>query len=234
MKSKERIKAILFDLDDTLVNSRQAEFNAICEFKKLYNEFKQVENNEFSKQWSRITTERYEKYFRGEISFEKLRIERMKGLFNYYKTTISDGEAEEKYKQYQEIYEKNWNLFDDAEEVLNNLHTKYRLAIISNGDTVQQRKKIEYTGLNKYFLEIVISSEVGVSKPDRRIFELTCERMNVKPEECIMIGDKFSVDVEGGINAGITSIWVDRKNDSTNYKYKVSELSQIIQYINES
>ena len=166
-----------------------------------------------------------------EISFEQQRIERMKDLFLYYSVNITDEEAKERFKYYYKTYEKNWIVFDDTEELLEYLHSKYKLAIISNGDGEQQRRKIQKTGLNSYFAEIVISGEVGVSKPDRKIFELTCEKMNVKPEECIMIGDKFSVDVGGGINAGITSIWVDRKRDSTNYKYKVNKLSQIIQYI---
>ena len=49
MKRKERIKAIFFDLDDTLINSQKAQFNAICEFKKRYKEFEQVDRNEFAK-----------------------------------------------------------------------------------------------------------------------------------------------------------------------------------------
>ena len=231
MKRKERIKAIFFDLDDTLINSQKAQFNAICEFKKRYKEFEQVDRNEFAKLWKNITSEKYEKYLNNEISFEQQRIERMKDLFLYYSVNITDEEAKERFKYYYKTYEKNWIVFDDTEELLEYLHSKYKLAIISNGDGEQQRRKIQKTGLNSYFAEIVISGEVGVSKPDRKIFELTCEKMNVKPEECIMIGDKFSVDVGGGINAGITSIWVDRKRDSTNYKYKVNKLSQIIQYI---
>ena len=230
MENKKRIKAILFDLDDTLINSKKAQFNAICKFKKQYKEFEQTEKNEFAKLWKKITSEKYEKYLNNEISFEQQRIERVKDLFKHYSVNITDEEAKQRFKDYLKTYEKNWMAFDDTKEVLEYLHNKYKLAIISNGDGEQQRRKIQKTGLNKYFSEIVISSEVGVSKPDRKIFELTCERMKVKPEECIMIGDKFSVDVEGGTNAGITSIWVDRKNDSTNYKYKVSELSQILQY----
>lgn len=231
MENKKRIKVILFDLDDTLINSKKAQFNAICKFKKQYKEFEQTEENEFAKLWKKITSEKYEKYLKNEISFEEQRIERMKDLFKYYSVYITEEEAKKRFNKYQKTYEDNWIAFDDTKKVLEYLYNKYKLAIISNGDGELQRRKIQKTGLNKYFSETVISSEVGVSKPDRRIFELTCKRMNVKPEECIMIGDKFSVDVEGGINAGITSIWVDRKNDNTNFKYKVHELSQVIQYI---
>lgn len=231
MENQAEIKAVLFDLDDTLVNSKMAEYKAICEFKSLHNEFNQVEDAEFAKSWGKITMEIYEKYHQGKISFEELRIGRMQGLFNYYSINISDENAKEKFKDYQNIYEKNWILFDDAKEVLENLKNKYKLVILSNGDGKQQRKKIEYTGLNKYFSDIVISSEVGYSKPEKEIFEIACKMINLKPENCIMIGDKYKVDVEGSLNAGMHGIWVNRKKEELKYKFQIKELSELKNYL---
>ena len=231
MKYKAEIKAILFDLDDTLVNSKKAEYNAICEFKSLYSEFNKVEDVDFARVWSKITVETYEKYHNGEISFEELRIGRMKGLFNYYSINISDEDVKERFKNYQVIYEKNWILFDDAKEVLENLKNKYKLVILSNGDGKQQRKKIKYTGLNKYFSDIVISSEVGYSKPEKEIFEIACKMIDLKPENCIMIGDKYKVDIEGSLNAGMHGIWVNRNKEKLSYKFQVEELSELNNYL---
>ncbi len=169
MENNEKIKTIFFDLDDTLVNSKKAEYNAICEFKNSNNCFTEKEDDEFAKTWKEVTMENYEKYHNGEITFEELRMKRMKGLFSKYSIEISEEEAKEKFKEYQEIYEKNWILFEDAIELLQKLRKKFNLAILSNGDGEQQRKKIEYTGLKEYFQEIIISSEVNVSKPDKRI-----------------------------------------------------------------
>ena len=231
MLKKAKIKAVLFDLDDTLVNSAKAEYNAICEFKNIYNEFNQVENDDFAKLWNRVTREIYEKYLQGEISFQELRIERMKKLFNFYSISISDEEAKQKFKDYQNIYEKNWILFDDTKEVLEKLKSSYKLAILSNGDGKQQRKKIKYTGLNNYFSDIIISSEVGYSKPEKEIFEIASKRINLKPENCIMVGDKYKVDVEGSLNAGMKAIWVNRKKEKFNYKFQVEVLSEITNYL---
>lgn len=136
----EEIKAILFDLDDTLVNSKKAEYNAICEFKKLYSVFDEVKDNDIAQIWNNITMENYEKYHKGEISFEELRTKRMKELFTNYSINISKEDAKNKFKDYQKIYEKNWILFDDAEEALKTLKSKYKLVILSNGDGKQQRK----------------------------------------------------------------------------------------------
>ena len=231
MNYNEGIKAVLFDLDDTLVNSKKAEYNAICEFKKMYSEFDKVEDDDFAKMWNKITMQSYEKYHKGEISFEELRMKRMQGLFNNYLIALSEKEAKIKFKDYQSIYEKNWILFDDAEETLIKLKEKYKLAILSNGDGKQQRKKIEYTGLNKYFSDIVISSEVGYSKPEKEIFEIACKAVNLTPRNCAMIGDKYQVDIEGAINAGMHGIWVNRKNEYSNFEYQIKELNELTKYL---
>ena len=102
----EEIKAILFDLDDTLVNSKKAEYNAICEFKKLYSVFGEVKDNDIAQIWNNITMKNYEKYHKGEISFEELRTKRMKELFTNYSINISKEDAKNKFKDYQKIYEK--------------------------------------------------------------------------------------------------------------------------------
>ena len=228
---KEEINTVLFDLDDTLVNSKNAEYNAICKFKNLYIEFNKVEDVDFAKAWSKITMETYERYHSGEISFEELKIGRMKRLFSYYSIIISDEDSKEKFKEYQNIYEKNWILFDDAKEVLEYLKNKYKLVILSNGDGKQQRKKIEYTGLDKYFSYIVISSEVGYSKPEKEIFEIACKMVNSKPENCIMIGDKYKVDIEGSLNAGMYGIWINRNKEQSTYEFQIEELNELIKYL---
>ena len=231
MKNIGEIKAVIFDVDDTLVNSNKAEFNAICKFKDSYNEFNQSEYDEFAKLWKKITRDVYEKYLQHQISFEQLRIERMKTLFNDYHVNISDKEAIEIYNIYQNEYEKNWKLFDDAKEILENFKNKYKLAIITNGDSNQQRKKIKYTGLNDYFSDIFISSEVGYSKPEKEIFEIACKKINLNPENCIMIGDKYNVDVEGSLNVGMHGIWVNRNREDITYKFQVEELSELNHYL---
>lgn len=228
---KEEIKAVLFDLDDTLVNSKKAEYNAICEFKNLYSEFNEIKDDDFANVWSKITMEIYEKYDNAEISFDEQRIGRMKGLFSNYLINISDEDAQKKFKSYLNIYEKNWILFDDVKEVLEKLKDRYKLVILSNGDEKQQRKKIEYTGLNKYFSDIVISSEVGYSKPEKEIFEIACKMINVKPKNCIMIGDKYKVDIEGSLNAGMHGIWVNRKKEQLSFEYQIKELNELSKYL---
>ena len=227
MTNNLKIDALLFDLDDTILNSRVAQLNAILEFKKKNKEFQNINDEEFINKWDVIMKAKYEKYLKGKITFQELRRERIKTMFFVYDITITNSEAEKLFDSYQEIYEKNWKTFDDAEEVLDELKTKYKLAIVSNGNSMQQRKKIKLTGLDKYFKDIFISEEVGYAKPQKEIFLIACKAINVKPENAVMIGDKYKVDIEGSINAGLNAIWINRKNEKIDYKWRIKELKEL-------
>ena len=227
MKINQKIKAVLFDLDDTLIDTTTAEYRAICKFKEHFKEFNLINKEEFAKLWHKITEDLSERYHKGEFSFEELRIRRMKDLFSNFNIEINDEEAREIFKRYIELYEKEWTLFGDTTKLLDELKGKYKLAIVTNGNSENQRKKIEKTGLDKYFQEIIVSSEVGCAKPNKQIFEIACNKLNVNSEECMMIGDKFKVDVEGSRNFGMTSVWVNRKNENINYEYEIKELNEL-------
>ena len=227
------IKVIFFDIDDTILNSKRAEFNSTCKFKRINNCFANVDDEEFAKMWRKITEEVYERYLKKEISFEEQRISRIQKIYEMYGLEISKDLAREKFKDYQKVYEENWIVFEDTVEVLNKVKDRYKLGIISNGDGKQQKRKLEHTGITKYFTKIIISGDVGASKPDRRIFEIACERMGVKPEESIMVGDKYKTDIEGALNAGLNAIWVNRKNEDVQYENTVKELREIEKIIEE-
>ena len=223
-----KLKVILFDLDDTLLDSKTAEYNAIVSFKKVFNEFNNIDEKSFARMWHSIITELYEKYLEGKISFEQQRVERIKKLFFEVNINVKDDEAKEKFNIYLNLYKENWILFDDAIEVLETLKNNYKLAIITNGDGIQQREKLQKTKIEKYFSEIIISSEIGVAKPDKQIFEVACKNLNIKSQECIMIGDKYKTDVQGAINAGIKAIWVNRKNENIEYEHQIKELKGVL------
>lgn len=225
------ISTVLFDLDDTLLNTKDAQYNAICYFKSLYDSFNNVENDSFSKIWHQITEKCYDRYLSGELTFEEMRIDRMKKLFSNYGNEISDDEAHKRFDLYVKIYEQSWILFDDTLDILNYLKSKYKLAIITNGDSEQQRAKIKKTGLYYFFDDILISSEVGCSKPDKKIYEIVCDHFNVAPNECVMIGDRYEVDIKGAINAEMHTIWINRRKSNIDFKYQISELTELKNFL---
>ena len=61
----------------------------------------------------------------------------------------------------------------------------------------------------------------------KEIFLTACKALNVKPENAVMIGDKYQVDIEGSINAGLQAIWINRKNEKIDYKWQIKELKEL-------
>jgi 2-haloalkanoic acid dehalogenase type II len=104
----------------------------------------------------------------------------------------------------------NWIEYPDARPLLEDLiDREFRLGIISNA-TDLARKVLVNLDLKKYFETLVISAEVGVHKPDQRIFHIAAKELKVPPNRAIYIGDRLAVDVVGARRAGMNAILVDR------------------------
>jgi putative hydrolase of the HAD superfamily len=98
----------------------------------------------------------------------------------------------------------------DAETVVRDLARDHRLALVTNGAPDVQREKLSQTALVSSFAVVNISGEIGFGKPDSRIFELTLAALDVAPDDAVMVGDSLARDVAGAHAAGIRAIWIDR------------------------
>ncbi|HUT25494.1 MAG TPA: HAD family hydrolase [Sumerlaeia bacterium] len=103
--------------------------------------------------------------------------------------------------------------FPDAEPVLKRLRGEFRLALLSNGAPRIQREKLEGSGLEGYFDAIVISGELGVGKPDPRIYHRTVEQIGVAPQEAVMVGNSLEKDFLGARRAGLRALWLNRDGE---------------------
>ena len=93
-------------------------------------------------------------------------------------------------------------------ELLDELQDHYTLALITNGVPDIQRCKITAVDLEKYFKTITISGELGIGKPDSRIFTHTLEKLSAPADRAIMIGNSLGRDIQGAHNAQIRSVWL--------------------------
>ncbi len=98
-------------------------------------------------------------------------------------------------------------LYSDASECLKRLHEKYKIGIIAN-QSLGTKERLEKHGVLKYIDLVIASAEEGVSKPDKRIFEIALERAECKPEEAVMIGDRIDNDIVPAKVLGMCTIWV--------------------------
>lgn len=111
----------------------------------------------------------------------------------------------------KEHYRDNlWRyLLPNTIDVLRALQSRYRLAMISNSDGRAEALTIQH-GLREHLEFVIDSHHVGVEKPDPRIFTLALERLGLSPNECVYVGDVYSIDVVGATSAGLHAILLDR------------------------
>lgn len=123
----------------------------------------------------------------------------------------------------------------NAIEVVRYLASKYPLTIVSNGFVEVQYKKINRSGLADCFRHVVLSEEVGCQKPNKRIYEIALEKNGLKAKDVLMIGDSWTSDIQGAINAGIDQLWIQDSNLGQDLSlpatYKVAHFKDVMQML---
>jgi putative hydrolase of the HAD superfamily len=100
--------------------------------------------------------------------------------------------------------------FADVSACLEQLRDSYTLGLVTNGASCLQREKLTTAGLDEYFDVVVISAELGVGKPDSAMFEHALSQLHCPREHAVMIGDSLDRDIDGAIATGIQGVWVNR------------------------
>jgi putative hydrolase of the HAD superfamily len=108
-----------------------------------------------------------------------------------------------------------WRPFDDTYRTLDRLQERsYQLGLISNArDASNVERLIDNARLRPWFNPIVISANVGVRKPNPRIFKIVLEAWQLPPDQVVMVGDMLGADVLGAHNAGMRGVWATRQSE---------------------
>ena len=110
-----------------------------------------------------------------------------------------------------------------------------KTAIVTNvaeGRFAFQRNKIAAMGLTPLFDVIVLSGEVGVHKPDRRVFDYATKQLGVPNEACVFVGDNPDADIVGAVNAGMEAVWIDVWGDGDRFAGdpRVHRVQSVLEY----
>ncbi|MCW2285604.1 HAD superfamily hydrolase (TIGR01509 family) [Rhodoblastus acidophilus] len=139
---------------------------------------------------------------------------------------LGDAEADLAFNFYSAAYRRAWRLFDDVRPCFAALQGA-KLGMITHGEPATQRRKIDALGLSAHFDVTVIADEVGVAKPDARIFAMACARLGAPPERAIHIGNDRRVDAEGAAAAGLRGFWLDRFGLGSDDPLRIASLSSV-------
>ncbi len=118
-------------------------------------------------------------------------------------------------QEYIDVRRQLHILYPDVLPALEELGNRYRLGLITNGLPDLQMTKIQGAGLDNYFDEIIISGELGTGKPDASIFREMLNRLEIKADAAVMVGDSLQADIQGAQAAGMNTIWVNRTGQPT-------------------
>ena len=212
MNKKLIVKDIFFDLDHTLWDFDK---NSMLAFKRVFKKFKiTIEFDAFLKIYEPINVEYWKKYREDKVSKENLRRGRLIDSFNFFDLIYTTEKIDEIADAYIQELPFDNHLFEGALEILDYLILKYKLHIITNGFEEVQHKKLKNSGIDCYFSTVTTSEEVGLKKPNPKVFLTALNKANSLPAQSVMIGDSLEADILGANNIGMQTIFYNYRNEN--------------------
>jgi putative hydrolase of the HAD superfamily len=205
-----KYKHLFFDLDRTLWDFETNSVMALEEifYKRNIGVLYQVDFHDFHEFYKSYNAHLWDLYKHGVIDKEHLRVERFRGSLNHFDIDNEDL-AHKIADDYVVVSPRKTQLFPHTIEVLEYLHQRYPMHIITNGFTEVQFVKLTNCGLDGFFKEVITSEMVGVQKPNKAVFEFAMQKAGALAEESIMIGDDQVSDVQGAREAGMDQAFVN-------------------------
>ncbi|TFE19662.1 HAD family hydrolase [Cohnella luojiensis] len=191
----DKIKAVIFDLDNTILDRMNTFRNFAASFVSFYFEQHDL-NDSFIKRIIELDQDGYKD--KNEL-FSELLEELPWGV---------KPQVAELLEYYSINYVSSAILMEQAREVVQSIRKTYKTGLITNGKTAIQYGKIDRLGIRNDFDFIIVSEEAGVKKPNPKIFEMACMKLELSPDQCVYIGDHPVNDIEGAAKAGMETIWI--------------------------
>jgi putative hydrolase of the HAD superfamily len=201
------LRAVLFDLDDTLFDHRLCARTALSEMHSAHPEFQACPLDEFEHLHATQLEELHPLVTRGELPLEEARRERLRRLFRAVGAAPPEERIAAAAEAYRVSYVRIRQPISGAAALLAGVKARARVGIVTNNLLEEQQDKLRQCRLDGYVDALVVSEKAGVSKPDPRIFEIALEHLGCRPDEVVMVGDSWVADVAGAIAAGIRPLW---------------------------
>ena len=240
MRNINDIEWVWVDLDDTVWDFAGNSWDALGE---LYHQegldayFVSVDD--WRTKYLECNHSLWPRYNKGEITKEFLQLERFRKILDdagFPRETLIE-KARALDPLYLSILGEKSRLVEGAREMLEYLKAKgYKIGMISNGFYEVQYRKMRSSKIEHFFDVVVLSDDLGVNKPDRRIFDHALKKAGAKADSSIIIGDNPDTDIVGAVAAGWKAIYFNPKGANDNIKLpkealvvrKLSEIEHIL------
>lgn len=224
---------ILFDADGTLFDYDRAEASALA---RTFEEFGLPFPAEAAETYRAINGEIWQQFEQGLINQRQLRWRRFELLAEALGVDL---EPEAFSRRYLLNLAQGVDLIGGAEQVLEALHGRVDLMLITNGLKEVQRSRLARSTIGHYFSDIIISEEVGAAKPHPQIYDVAFQRMGEPARDRVLIvGDSLSSDIQGGSDYGIGTCWFNPggkpRPDRLRIDHEIAHLCQLLDLLDPS
>ncbi len=198
------IEFLFLDLDDTILDFHKAEGIA---FRKTLNDFGLEPTESIADRYAVINLEYWQRLERKELTREEVVVGRFAQLFSEYGISVDPVAVARTYEDYLSV---GHYFLPGALETVQKLSKEYKLYLVSNGTAKVQAGRLASANISQYFEKIFVSDLIGVNKPDKLYYDrCTGEIPGYDREKALMVGDSLTSDIQGGINAGIRTVWIN-------------------------
>ncbi|MFI9510113.1 cobalamin biosynthesis protein [Nocardia sp. NPDC052566] len=207
------VRAVLFDLDGTLVDYYAAADVAVnAKLAQMIPDLPADARRRAAIRWHELTELLMDRFLAGELTFAEQRRMRVHGLVEHLGLPRWDPQRVDDWMaDYRSRCEAGWQAFPDVLPTLDELRRReLRVAVLTNNDGNQQRMKLRKVGLATHLPGIFASDDLGVAKPDPRIFHIACTDLALSPESVAYVGDRRDIDAVAATTAGLQGIWLNR------------------------
>ncbi len=208
-----KIKAVLFNIDDTLFDNRYSTREGLRVVWMRYTSFQEITIDRMEQEYLDIVEEmRFANVLHGKLTQSEMLAEIFKLLFIKREPEVDFHTASNAATMFRNKYKRIRRVVNGFEELITSLHQNYKIGIVTNNHDREAEDKLAFTGFDKYITAVTTSQETGAAKPTARIFRIAMEKLGVTADETVMIGNSWNWDILGAHELGIRCIWLNNYN----------------------
>ncbi|MEW1954115.1 HAD family hydrolase [Terrabacter sp. NPDC080008] len=209
-------RALLLDVDDTIVDTRGAMVTAGTRAAATLWPHREAEHEAMAQRYYDDPQRWFPRYAAGDVPFDHMRAARLEEVATAFGLDVPDGGHVAYEEAYAPAFRAAQRLFPDVPELLSAAERHgLPVGLLTNSAQAPTTVKLEALGLADRFDVVVTTDTLGFGKPDPRVYLEACRLLDGEPHRVVCIGDSLAWDVLGAQAAGLRAVWLDREGRGT-------------------
>lgn len=235
-----RWKAVLFDLNDTLIDTRKSHRESLRQTVDLFlgrwSESEGIEIDQLIDSILKAGQTSRSRLNHKQITLQDFQYLRLKEAMEPYGIPVTRDFAGKLYNHYLAHRQQYVLPYPGLKETLSSIHRYANLGIVSNGKAEAMHKRVKQLGIEEWipYKRIFSSSQYGMSKSSGKLFQHVLKELEVSPKEAIYIGNSWAQDIKGAMYAGLKAVWFNpnhKKKPNDTACYEIHSLPELIPLI---